>query len=1229
MLAVVLTLGAMPMYGTFASAGTDEPTVETTDETPTSSVEPTTPEPAPAPQGEPEETSTPSAEVMPSQESEASPTPVETPTESPEPSESAPATYENSISGTLWLDMFDDIGNSIYAGDGTRQVEESPLAGYKISLFKADDLSSAVASTKTGADGKYSFENIEPGSYVVGVKTTTMDGVEYLLPLFWLDGTTGDNRFVATYNASADTYLYAYTAPITVAEDSEITGMDAGMRTVPQAQTLAGPYDAEIDLATGTVTGDSTGITVTAALVTFATGTENKNYRIYGTTTARRVVVNTGITTNITLDGASITIASQSPMRLEGTANVDLTLEGTNVLNCTSTSTTSAYAGLFVNTDATLTIVGTGSLNATGGFAGAGIGGAGTNNGTVVITSGTIIATGGQSGAGIGGARSGGGTIIINGGTVTAKGGLQGAGIGGGGGMSPGGSGGNITINGGTVTATGGSTAAGIGGGGGAGGTGPGTGGSGGTITINGGIIIATTSSTGAGIGGGGAGGTGTLTGGSGGIITITGGTVTATGGQRSSGIGGAGVAGTGSIAGSAGTITITGGRVTATGGSRGTITGEPYAGGIGGAVGNNGLTQYTTGTIIFTGGSIYPSRNNGVVGDNAVLPSPTNGSINGAPDTVHMVQFSGYSDNDPFYIVAGGTKQSYDYYGNAHPDGIVYPWLIYPGVLTKDATNITTTTADLHGDVYLVGNGYTITSGYFQVTTTSGDYTSPVKTETITPTSTSTSGVIDSYSAGTTGLSSGTTYYYRFVIVTGGVTIYGNEVMFKTPCLVTENYLKIGDGSALQTAAISNVENGGSFTGTPPTTLTASGDTYTYIGYRLGSTTATLNSGTPSAITISADTNIYYYYAGPPIVTVSHTGASGTTATLNGTYDLNGGTFTSGYFEIYDTTTSSWITLTSTSTISITSATGVTASTGQVDNSTTTPSITISGLTPGTTYQYRFTVTTNCGSDTATGSFTAGFAVTEKFVTLSGSTVDSTGLPDNVVNVASSYTASVIPTSHITGGNTYTYLGYKLDSYTTGDALTSGTPSSVTITGNRDVYYVYAIAEGSIKIEKYAHDGTTLLSGAEFKLEKLTGQGGSVTSIVGSMTTGAGGNVTFANLSAGSYRITETKAPTGYELLTAAFEVDIPKDIIYAVGTPPADNSYLYSTTSGGNITYHYYDVTYKVSDQASIVMPSAGATNTLPPYALWGGGIILLAALGGSILWLKRRRAYAPKHG
>jgi len=260
-------------------------------------------------------------------------------------------------------------------------------------------------------------------------------------------------------------------------------------------------------------------------------------------------------------------------------------------------------------------------------------------------------------------------------------------------------------------------------------------------------------------------------------------------------------------------------------------------------------------------------------------------------------------------------------------------------------------------------------------------------------------------------------------------------------------------------------------------------------------------------------------------------------------------------------------------------------------------------------------------------------YTITEKYVDASGNPIVISGTPvaDTSQNImpGAAYNGSAVSISG------YVCIGHKIgsssDTFATAVAGTSGdtSPTVSNVGAEHTVYYVYAIAEGSIKIEKYAHDGTTLLLGAEFKLEKLTGPGGSVTSIVGSMTTGAGGSVTFTNLPAGSYQITEMEPPQGYELLTEPFEVTIPTDVTYAVGVTPADTNYLYSTTSGGNVTYHYYDVTYKVSDQASIAMPAAGTAGTFPPYALWGGGIILLAALGGGILWLKRRRAYSPRHG
>ena len=180
------------------------------------------------------------------------------------------------------------------------------------------------------------------------------------------------------------------------------------------------------------------------------------------------------------------------------------------------------------------------------------------DNGTLTITDenkdGSLTATGGTWGAGIGGARNeSASNIAIEGGKVEATGGFEGAGIGGG----AGGSGSNITISDGKVTATGGGGGAGIGGG--QGGTGEG-------IAIEGGNVGATGGYSGAGIGGG--------EGNWGVNITISDGKVTATGGGAGAGIGG-GYAGLGS------NITIEGGEVTAQGDTGGA--------GIGGGTNNTG----------------------------------------------------------------------------------------------------------------------------------------------------------------------------------------------------------------------------------------------------------------------------------------------------------------------------------------------------------------------------------------------------------------------------------------------------------------------------------------------------------------------------------------------------------------------------------------------------------------------------------------------------------------
>ena len=229
----------------------------------------------------------------------------------------------------------------------------------------------------------------------------------------------------------------------------------------------------------------------------------------------------------------------KAPLSVSGTGDTTIELDGNNSLTGSGWS-----AGLERNEekDAAGNVVSgkltiqdenkNGSLEATGNYGGAGIGGGNLkNSGEIEITGGTITATGALDGAGIGGGGSGGdGTVTISGGNITARGGssdnpkaICGAGIGGGGGY------GNATV---TITgdavieeATGGGACAGIG---------SGYYNSKTDITISGNAEVknAQGGAQGAGIGGGGFGGTGTVT------ITDNAKVDNATGGEGAAGIG-------------------------------------------------------------------------------------------------------------------------------------------------------------------------------------------------------------------------------------------------------------------------------------------------------------------------------------------------------------------------------------------------------------------------------------------------------------------------------------------------------------------------------------------------------------------------------------------------------------------------------------------------------------------------------------------------------------------
>lgn len=190
------------------------------------------------------------------------------------------------------------------------------------------------------------------------------------------------------------------------------------------------------------------------------------NYTVTGSTDQYTLTVEKGVSTNIWLK--NVTIANEStPVQIMSGAAANFILVGENSI------TSAKYAAIHVPEGAKFIISSRslGSLAAAGGRNGSGIGGSlysGDTNygtGTIIIKGGTIDATGGYLGCGIGGGASGrnledeyyseynpgAGNITICGGTVTAIGGTYGtAGIGGSSMIKQG----RITISGGTVNAS-------------------------------------------------------------------------------------------------------------------------------------------------------------------------------------------------------------------------------------------------------------------------------------------------------------------------------------------------------------------------------------------------------------------------------------------------------------------------------------------------------------------------------------------------------------------------------------------------------------------------------------------------------------------------------------------------------------------------------------------------------------------------------------------------------
>ncbi|MBR5906523.1 MAG: hypothetical protein IKZ51_08760 [Bacteroidales bacterium] len=300
----------------------------------------------------------------------------------------------------------------------------------------------------------------------------------------------GTNNYTVTPASATNELFVAIPATSTVNLSTTIGGIGYSYEKTSAGLLASKYYEITVKMVRGTVylsqvTGDT--VLLNGDVVT---GTFQEYYQ------PRKISIADGAT--VTLDGVDINSSgwpsgNYAGLTCLGDATIILKNGTTNIVKGFSTS----YPGVFIPSSHTLTIQGTGTLNASSNDSSyaAGIGGgSGIPCGNIIINSGTITATcGSYHSAGIGsGDESSCGDITINGGTVTATGGSYGAGIGSG---FNGSSCGDIIISGGTVRATGGESGAGIGSGG--------YSSSCGAITISGGTVEATGGRNAAGIGGG------------------------------------------------------------------------------------------------------------------------------------------------------------------------------------------------------------------------------------------------------------------------------------------------------------------------------------------------------------------------------------------------------------------------------------------------------------------------------------------------------------------------------------------------------------------------------------------------------------------------------------------------------------------------------------------------------------------------------------------------------
>ena len=208
--------------------------------------------------------------------------------------------------------------------------------------------------------------------------------------------------------------------------------------------------------------------------------------------------------------------------------------------------------------------------------------------------------------------------------------------------------------------------------------------------------------------------------------------------------------------------------------------------------------------------------------------------------------------------------------------------------------------------------------------------------------------------------------------------------------------------------------------------------------------------------------------------------------------------------------------------------------------------------------------------------------------------------------SVKVTYTATVNKDAVVgTDGNTNTVtLDYNRTPGSDTTSATGTTPPKV---------YTYGLK----LTKKDGKDNNTVLAGAEFKIYKvvndketqITGLDGMTNGIY---TTGSDGKITIKGLNAGTYRLEEVKAPTGYTLLKDKIEFTI-------TGAEPVDGR-VTTTTNGFNVDEQVGYVNTSIANNKGFNLPSTGGMGT---YFFTIAGLVIMAVAAFLLIASRKRRA------